>query len=534
MKFARCSRFRGASVLRDCHMGTVNNLSRAEIGQSSEFQARLKRLLYLSIDVHYAMYAVALGVSVAVWFIAIRAPLWLDETVSFYTISAGFSHIPSREGGLSSPPYFYILWFATKILGTSEIALRVPEILAMLAAAYLLYRAARELFHKDAALITTVLFCIHPIIIFSSIDVRPYAFAVLAENAAIFVLFRLRKDDSNRLAAVLGILAAAILYFRVLFVVLMPALAICFLVFKVNNRKTLWRQAGVAAGAFTVAFLPLVTILAYMFRTGKSHSFADTPGLRDIVWTIAPGLLAVIMAAVYLGAAATRQLKKQSLERWSLVCCASLALVPLLILFLVSTATPLHIFVERYRLVAIPGIALFWGLIIDRVASRQLRVLFCVAVLAVTAFQYWTSPSSTQHGYTWKYALQFAEANASVDRAPVLICSDFREADYERMPVDSAKDSILFTQLSYYKLSVPVVPLPRALNDETARVTSDFLRDPSHRHGRFLALAFLPSFPTLDWLSNTTSATHYSRNLGVYDGVTVMEFVPRSQENAPR
>ena len=60
----------------------------------------------------------------------------------------------------------------------------------------------------------------------------------------------------------------------------------------------------------------------------------------------------------------------------------------------------------------------------------------------------------------------YTENNASADNAPVIICSDFPEADYVPMPMDSAKESRLFTQLSYYKLTVPVVPLPRALNEE--------------------------------------------------------------------
>lgn len=70
-----------------------------------------------------------------------------------------------------------------------------------------------------------------------------------------------------------------------------------------------------------------------------------------------------------------------------------------------------------------------------------------------------------------------AEQSASADNALVLICSDFPESDHEAMPLDSAKNSPLFAQLSYYKLRVPVVPLPRALNSEAVRVSSQFLLD---------------------------------------------------------
>ena len=36
--------------------------------------------------------------------------------------------------------------------------------------------------------------------------------------------------------------------------------------------------------------------------------------------------------------------------------------------------------------------------------------------------------------YSWKYALEFVEKNASADNAPVLICSDIPEADHMPMP----------------------------------------------------------------------------------------------------
>ena len=48
------------------------------------------------------------------------------------------------------------------------------------------------------------------------------------------------------------------------------------------------------------------------------------------------------------------------------------------------------------------------------------------------------------------------------DNAPVLICSDLPEADHMRMPVGPAiGESGILPPLSYYKLTVPVAPLPR-------------------------------------------------------------------------
>jgi len=100
-----------------------------------------------------ALYGLALAVSISVWFIAIRAPLWLDETISFFQIKGRFSEIMARQGWPAVPVYSFILWPWVRLVGSSEIALRIPSVLAMLGAVYLLYRAARQLFERDVALI---------------------------------------------------------------------------------------------------------------------------------------------------------------------------------------------------------------------------------------------------------------------------------------------------------------------------------------------------------------------------------------------
>ena len=90
--------------------------------------------------------------SISIWFIAIRAPLWLDETVSIYLIQGGFAGIMSRQVWPDAPTYSCLLWLWTKAMGMGEIALRISSVLPMLAAVYLLYRAARELFDREIAI----------------------------------------------------------------------------------------------------------------------------------------------------------------------------------------------------------------------------------------------------------------------------------------------------------------------------------------------------------------------------------------------
>lgn len=511
-----------------------NPIADAQVEAPGRTEAQPASLHFTSAQdrVLYAVYALALAVSISLWFVAIRAPLWLDETISFWQINAGFSGISSRQG-LSFAAYSYILWFGTIIFGKSEIALRIPEILAMLGAVYLLYRAARELFDKDLAMIAAILFCLHPIVIFAAIDVRPYAFGALAINASIFVLLRLRNSDSNWLAVWFGVLGACIVYFHFMLIVILPALALCFIALKIRDRKALWRQGAIALAAFAVVFLPVIPGLRYMFHTSSDHVFADPPKLMELLLTLAPGWLVYFFILAVLVAAATRKLDLQNpFTDWRIALCAALALVPILILYGVSAETTIRVFIPRYRLVAIPGIALCWAWLLSRIGSRVLRSFVVVAVVASVAYAYFTFPAFKHHSYTWKYALEAVERNASADHAPVLMCSDLPESNHAPMPVGEAtKDSTFFAPLTYYKLSVPVVGLPRALNDQAIRIGSTFLQDAAQRRERFLAVGYKASSPTLKWIMENTSATHDVHPVGAFDQVVVLEFTPRAQRD---
>jgi len=139
---------------------------------------------------------------------------------------------------------------------------------------------------------------------------------------------------------------------------------------------------------------------------------------------------------------------------------------------------------------------------------------------------YFSNPLGRCHLYSWKNALAVVQESASMDNSPVIICSDFVEADYASMSPVNAKDSFYFTQLSYYKLTVPVIPMPRSLNDEAIRIGSRFVQEATLKHMRFFAVALTPSYRTVDWITDSTVKSYSMRRLGIYDGVEVVEYDP--------
>ena len=487
--------------------------------------------------VFYLVYLLALATAVSIWFIPLRVGLSLDETGSYWNISKGFSQIwPRGFISLGFPLYSYILWLSAKILGTSEVGLRIPSVLAMFGAAYLLYRAAREMFERDAAIFTTIVFCIYSIVIYAAIDARPYAFGVLAINAATLVLLRLRNNDSMWMAALFGILAATVVYFHYLFAAILPAFAICFFLIKTGDRKTMWLQFSIASAVIFLLFLPLIPGLEYSFHTSGSHVYEEPPRVIDAIRTLVPwwprpvflALAAVILLyAAFIGRREPQGSLLSGTSVRQALFCATLALVPLLVLFGISRETSMHMFADRHRLIVVPGAALGWGFVISRFPQPVLRVLYCVAAVAATSYYVLRLPDTKKHFNSWREAVAVIENNAH--GAPIMMVSRFVESDFMTMPVDSPKESPLFAPLSYYKIREPIIPMPKHFSATTVRVASPFLEKALGKHERFLAAENGPPYPTLQWIVRTASASDNVHDLGVHDGIRVLEFVPKER-----
>jgi mannosyltransferase len=480
--------------------------------------------------VEFVIYLSAVLVAFSVWLIAIGSPLWLDETGTYWMMHKGFWQIAGRLGPLASPIYSYLLWFSTRLTGTGEVGMRVPSVLAMLGAAYVLYLCARQLFRRETAMVATLLFCVNPIVVSESIDARPYAFEILATNLAVLALLRLRKSDSLWLAGLFGLLSALIVYFHFLGAAVLPGLLAGFIVWKWREGKIFWQQLGVGLAACGVAFLPLIPDLRALFHHPGTHVFEKSPSPVLLLWIFLPGLLpflGALFAGFATAALAVRSRPQWSVDQRDVVLCFSLALAPVGLLYGISVATPIHMFAFRHELTAVTGISLCWALGLELLGSRAVRMAFSIALVGLTAALYLGSPSARQHDYSWKGALAAAEQNAAPDDAPVLVCSDFPESNFVPMPLGQAKQSRYFSQLAYYRLSVPVVPLPRALNAEAKQVGGGFLEQAAQKHERFLAMGYEHSYRTLDWLAQQAAGAYRVKTLGVYDGVKVLQFDPK-------
>ena len=223
----------------------------------SEVQATNRRISPLQPIAFRFIYLLALLASIATWFLAYKSPLWLDETVSYWGISGGFAQIWRRSvEALYFPAYFYVLWATREIFGSREVVLRIPSVLAMLASVFVLYRIARQFLDEDVAWLVCILFCLHKDVAFAAIDARPYAFAVLATNLAIYALILWVREPKTSRSILLGALCGFIFYFHYLYAVILLAFLAYYLLRKGRSIGKELRQIMFVVASFAMVFLP--------------------------------------------------------------------------------------------------------------------------------------------------------------------------------------------------------------------------------------------------------------------------------------
>ncbi len=478
------------------------------------------------------LYPAALLASLSIWLLALRAPLWLDETASYWQVSGGFGKVWSRSALLpSSMGYLYTLWAAKSILGSAEIALKIPSTLAMLGAVYFLFRAACELFDQDIAFLVCIFFALEPNVVFAATDARPYAFALLATNVAIFTFIQWMTRHEMRQAIMFGAAAAVILYFHYLFGAILPAFAIYYLAIRHRSIKADARQLAAVLASFTLISIPLLYRVLSLYHTRDTHVVQELPVKWIALNTLVPMQTLIGFVAALFFAALVRKVKLTVSDCFpASLLCPLLALVPAGILIGISTTTSLHLVIPRYFLVVAPGSALTWGLLTSRIDSRLLRQIFCVGLVGVTVFECYSSPYSRKHELSFKKAHEVVNASVAQDHAPVLACSAFIEADYEPLPTDRTSENALNSQFSYYPIDAPVVLLPMSLNDEARRIAGQALLTATQMDQRFLVVGSPNCYPTIDWLVSSSRGAFTVRSLGDFDEIAVVEFRPTTAD----
>jgi uncharacterized membrane protein len=99
--------------------------------------------------------------------------IWLDEAISIRQAQLPFNEMISQLAGDVHPPLHHaVLWATVRLLGTGELAVRMPSIVAGTLLIPALYGAGRDLYDRRVGLVAATFGTVAPIVIWYSQEAR--------------------------------------------------------------------------------------------------------------------------------------------------------------------------------------------------------------------------------------------------------------------------------------------------------------------------------------------------------------------------
>jgi mannosyltransferase len=310
-------------------------------------------------------------VTLALCLIGLTGPgLWADELATWGMTTVSWAEMWRQLDGTDATigPYYILIRLWTAVFGDSDLALRLPSVLAMVATAAVVGRIGIRLGSPRIGLLAGLTFAILPITTRFGQEARPYALATLAAAVATLLLVRMLEGFTLGVALAYTVAVAALGAMNLVALLMLAAHGLAVLILK---RKLLWRWTPSALAG--VALL-MPVILVGRRQQGSQvgwipltdlHEF-EAYGLRFFGGTLIGG------AVIALGLAAV------SRERGAVVA-ASLAVVPAGLLLALGSVT--HLWQQRYVLYTIVG----WAVLIGLLLARQRPVAAVAAVVAMAA-----------------------------------------------------------------------------------------------------------------------------------------------------
>ena len=416
--------------------------------------------------------ALGLAVIVRLWAMPLSSSLWLDEFGTVWVTDGGFAQILERARLFpQSIPYAGIVAATRAGLGSSEAALRLPSLLAMLAAVWALFRTVRGLLGTSLGFLAAGVFLLFPPIEFAAADARPYAFGVLFAILATGGLARWLERGGAGNAAVYAVCGAATVYFQYLFATLFAAHALYVLWRRRRGAPVPWPGIAATAAAIGVLLLPAARLAAEIGRDRAAHAFGVLPSAAALFHALVPTRVLGLLVPALLVAFATRLARRFRLERPqgpaldAIVLFGLSAGVPPLVLFGIARITATPVFDARYLIVTAPAWAalLGWLLAAVKPAAGRAATLAAALALAVVLRGELGHRAIAHAREEWRGAV--AALNAGEGPLPVFLSGTFIESKDAALVADRRHRDYLRAPLAYYRPRGPVDVLPLRADD---------------------------------------------------------------------
>jgi uncharacterized membrane protein len=206
--------------------------------------------------------------------------IWLDEAISIAQVQQPFTEMIAGLAADVHPPLHHaVLWLTVRLLGTGELAVRLPSIIAGTLLIPVLYGTGRDLYDRRVGLVAATFGTVAPIAIWYSQEARMYAVFMLFSLLAVWAQVRALRGRRPGAWAVYSIATAAMIwtqYFAVLQILVQQgAFAIAFWRRRHPGKRWVF---GLAWTASILAILGLLIPLRPLFES-QVHTYIHNTGL---------------------------------------------------------------------------------------------------------------------------------------------------------------------------------------------------------------------------------------------------------------
>jgi hypothetical protein len=425
------------------------------------------------------------------WLMPLPSSFWVDEMATVFVVHHGPDH-PSFAVAPQVPDsiYYQLPRAAESLWGFSEVSYRLPSVVLMGLALFLLARLAARLIHPGAAWFVVFVCLSMRGINDQAADARPYALGTCIAAASLWFLIRW-LDSARWWDAALFIALAALLWRVHLlfwpFYIVLTAYAVTRLLR--HESRVGWVSTLVVFALLGVGLVPVVVDALGLFRHATSHVIVALPTFRDLRVQLKFGIILICGAGAFLLGRLFRWKRTPAFTvNSSVVLIAAWWLVQPLSLFAVSRVTGSSMFVARYLYLGLPGAALAATLaaayFIPANYWKPLSLVFAAGVLLMLG--QWRELWPMHHGSDWRLAAHTIDQWARNDPAtPVLCPSPFIEARPPVWQPSYALPGFLYSHLPVYPFRGKPYLLPFDESPEAKLYVQSLVDGPIASSGRF-------------------------------------------------
>ncbi len=177
------------------------------------------------------------------------------------------------------PLYHVLLHGWIQVAGTSDVALRIPSVVAGTMAIPLLYLLGRQLFNPATGLVAATLGAFSPVWVWHSDEARMYPLLLCVGLASTYALLRALERGGLARWSTYALLTGLCLYTHYFAALLLPAHAVAAMLFGERSRRRDWLLAASAAVALFTPWIYL--IIRLRLQQHGLHSLTNgavTPG----------------------------------------------------------------------------------------------------------------------------------------------------------------------------------------------------------------------------------------------------------------